>query len=141
MRHVVASKNADQRQGANNEIEIKAINEFSKDNISRTTIFYANQMLRTLALCYWDFIGRLWGGTRRRPSVEAPYEDLSRNMTLVAITGIEDPLRPGVGEAVAPCHHAGVTVKIIMEGPVFRALDPHDCTEVVPRLQVPARSS
>jgi len=80
-------------------------------------------------------------------------------MTLVAITGIEDPLRPSVREAVARCHHADVTVKMctgdnvltarsiatqcgiytagvtIMEGPVFRALDPQD------RLQVLARSS
>ena len=83
----------------------------------------------------------------------------------MAITGIEDPLRLGVREAVAACHHAGVTVKmctggnvltarsiatqcgiytaggIIMEGPVFRALDPQERTEVVPRLQVLARSS
>ena len=29
---------------------------------------------------------------------------------VVAITGIEDPLCVGVHEAVATCHHAGVTV-------------------------------
>jgi Ca2+-transporting ATPase len=91
--------------------------------------------------------------------------DLSRDMTLVAVTDIEDPLRPGVHEAVATCHHAGVTIKIctrdniltacliatqcgihtaggiIMEAPVFRALDDTECMEVVPRLQVLARSS
>jgi len=36
----------------------------------------------------------------------------SRDMTLVAITGIEDPLRPDVRDAVTDCHHAGVTVKM-----------------------------
>lgn len=86
-------------------------------------------------------------------------------MTLIAIVGIEDPLREGVRTAVANCHKAGVAVKmctgdnvltarsiasqcgiftaggIVMEGPVFRTLDDHDMKEVLPRLQVLARSS
>jgi P-type Ca2+ transporter type 2C len=86
-------------------------------------------------------------------------------MTLIGITGIEDPLRESVRDAVAKCHKAGVTVKmctgdnvltarsiaiqcgiytsggIIMEGPVFRKLDPVQMAHVVPRLQVLARSS
>ena len=91
---------------------------------------------------------------------------VSCDMTLVAITGIEDPLCPGVRKAITTCHRAGVTIKmctgdsgaltarsiatqcgiytaggIIMEGPFFRALDPHERLEVVPRLQVLARSS
>ena len=84
---------------------------------------------------------------------------------LIGITGIEDPLREGVRDAVAKCNHAGVTVKmctgdnvltarsiatqcgiftkggIIMEGPVFRRLNQLDRIEIVPRLQVLARSS
>ncbi len=79
--------------------------------------------------------------------------------------GIEDPLREGVREAVAQCQRAGVQVKmctgdnvltarsiatqcgiftpggIIMEGPVFRDLGDVARAEVVPRLQVLARSS
>jgi len=81
-------------------------------------------------------------------------------MTPVAITGIKDPLRVGVCEAVATCHRqdayrgqrpaarsiatrCGIytTGGIIMEGTVFRALDPQDHLEAVPRLQVSARSS
>jgi P-type Ca2+ transporter type 2C len=86
-------------------------------------------------------------------------------MTLIGITGIEDPLRDGVREAVAKCHKAGVTVKmctgdnvltarsialqcgiytaggIIMEGPFFRQLNDAEMLEVIPRLQVLARSS
>ena len=164
-RHVVVSKNPDLSQHPDSEIETGAINETTKDNISRTIIFYANQMLRTIALCYRDF--EYWPppGTRFESPDEVSYEDLSCDMTLVAITGIEDPLRPGVREAVATCHRAGVTIKmctgdnvltarsiatqcgiytaggIIMEGPFFRALDPHERLEVVPRLQVLARSS
>lgn len=90
---------------------------------------------------------------------------MAQNLTLIAITGIEDPLRLGVTDAVAKCHRAGVTVKmctgdnvltarsiaaqcgiftsggIIMEGPVFRKLSNSERLEIVPRLQVLARSS
>lgn len=86
-------------------------------------------------------------------------------MTLIGIFGIEDPLRKGVHEAVIKCQRAGVTVKmctgdsaltarsiatqcgiftpggIIMEGSIFRSLSRADMEEVVPRLQVLARSS
>lgn len=86
-------------------------------------------------------------------------------MTLIGIVGIEDPLREGVRQAVADCQKAGVAVKmctgdnvltarsiaiqcgiftpggIIMEGPVFRQLNDKDLLDVVPRLQVLARSS
>ena len=164
-RHVVVSKNPDQSQHPDSEIETKAIDETTKDNISRTIIFYANQMLRTIALCYRDFESWPPAGTDFQSPDDVSYEYLSRDLTLVAITGIEDPLRPNVREAVATCHHAGVTIKmctgdnvltarsiatqcgiytaggIIMEGPVFRALDQQERLEVVPRLQVLARSS
>ena len=54
-RHVVVSKDPDLCQHPDSEIETKAIDEITKDNISRMIIFYTNQMLRTIALCYWDF--------------------------------------------------------------------------------------
>jgi len=38
-----------------NGIETHLIDELAKENISRTIIFYANQTLRTIALCYRDF--------------------------------------------------------------------------------------
>jgi Ca2+-transporting ATPase len=122
-------------------------------------------MLRTIALCYRDFNSWPPLGAQLQSANEVSYDDLSYDMTLVAITGIKDPLRPGVRDAVASCHRAGVTVKmctgdnvltarsiatqcgiytaggIIMEGPVFRDLDPKDRMDVVPRLQVLARSS
>ena len=163
--HVIVSKNPNHTQHADSDIETRTIDEITRDNISRTIIFYANQMLRTIALCYRDFESWPPAGTHFQSVDEVSYEDLSYDMTLVAITGIEDPLRPGVREAVATCHHAGVTVKmctgdnvltarsiatqcgiytaggIIMEGPVLRALDPQERTKVIPCLQALAWSS
>ena len=96
---------------------------------------------------------------------QVPFDLLCQQLVLIGITGIEDPLREGVRDAVAKCHRAGVTVKmctgdnvltarsiatqcgiftkggIIMEGPVFRRLNQQDRMEIVPRLQVLARSS
>jgi Ca2+-transporting ATPase len=54
-RHVIVSKDASQRGGHNEEVETTEIDELASDNISRTIIFYANQTLRTIALCYRDF--------------------------------------------------------------------------------------
>ncbi|KAI0671871.1 calcium-translocating P-type ATPase [Trametes maxima] len=159
-RHVVV-----ERGSAADDVETRELDELSRDNISRTIIFYANQTLRTIALCYRDFESWPPAGVQAESEDEVPYADLAHELTLIAITGIEDPLRPGVREAVANCHKAGVTVKmctgdnvltarsialqcgiytaggIIMEGPIFRQLERQDLLDVVPRLQVLARSS
>ncbi|KAJ3524170.1 hypothetical protein NMY22_g11122 [Coprinellus aureogranulatus] len=144
-----------------NEVETKPIDELARDNISRTIIFYANQTLRTIALCYFPS----WSPPDVKPNEEneIDYEHLSQDMTLIAITGIEDPLRLGITDTVAKCHRADVTVKmctgdnvltarsiaaqcgiftpggLIMEDPIFMKLSNQDCLEIVPRLRVLAR--
>jgi len=147
-------------------IQTEKFNEYTANNIAKTIIFYADQTLRTLALCYRDF--EQWPPANAPAGCnpdEVPYELISKDLTLIAITGIEDPLRPGVTEAVAECQGAGVAVKmctgdnvltarsiakqcgifsaggIVMEGPVFRKLSDADRLEIVPRLQILARSS
>ncbi|KAF4571338.1 hypothetical protein EYR36_008667 [Pleurotus pulmonarius] len=162
-RHVVV--NEDGSSNSTDAIETKEIGPAEAENISRTIIFYANQTLRTIALCYRDLPSWPPVGMRLVGPDEVEYEDMATDLTLIGITGIEDPLRDGVRDAVAKCHRAGVTVKmctgdnvltarsialqcgiytpggIIMEGPVFRSLSQPDRVEIVPRLQVLARSS
>ncbi|CAL1717036.1 unnamed protein product [Somion occarium] len=125
------------------EIETKEIDELASDNMSRTIIFYANQSLRTIGVCYRDFDSWPPPGTHFESEDEVSYDDLAQDMTLIAITGIEDPLRESVRQAVADCRKCGIYTEggIIMEGPVFRQLNDADLLEVVPRLQVLARSS
>jgi Ca2+-transporting ATPase len=85
-------------------------------------------------------------------------------MTFNGLVGIQDPVRPGVPEAVAKCNFAGVSVRmvtgdnvvtakaiatdcgiytdgIVMEGPTFRNLGEAEMNEILPNLQVLARSS
>ncbi|KAL0574047.1 plasma membrane calcium [Marasmius crinis-equi] len=164
-RHVVVGKRGEETGNEGDEVETKEIDELESDNISRTIIFYANQTLRTIALCYRDFEQWPPKDAELTDDGEVSWDYLANDMTLIGITGLEDPLRPGVREAVDKCHRAGVTVKmctgdnvltarsiasqcgiftqggIIMEGPVFRKLLQHEMIEIVPRLQVLARSS
>lgn len=53
VRHVVVNKNGP--GSSSRDIETASIDELKEENISRTIIFYANQTLRTIALCYRDF--------------------------------------------------------------------------------------
>jgi Ca2+-transporting ATPase len=146
------------------ELGSVAFTEETRENIARSIIFYANQSLRTLAMCYRDFESWPPAGFNTS-SEEVPFEQIAKELTLISVTGIEDPLRPGVREAVQQCHRAGVAIKmctgdnvltarsianqcgiftaggIVMEGPVFRKLSPADRNEIVPRLQILARSS
>ena len=48
--HVVLEK-----EQSGDDIKTGVIDELCRENISRTIIFYANQTLRTIALCYRDF--------------------------------------------------------------------------------------
>ncbi|KAI5120195.1 hypothetical protein M0805_006301 [Coniferiporia weirii] len=165
-RHVVVARQGEiAKDGEKEEVETKELDDQGRDNISRTIIFYANQTLRTIAVCYRDLDQWPPAGSSAVDADEVPYNELATDLTLIGITGIEDPLREGVKEAVASCLKAGVTVKmctgdnvltarsiaiqcgiftpggIIMEGPAFRELDEREMLEVIPRLQVLARSS
>ncbi|KAF9242151.1 putative calcium ATPase [Melanogaster broomeanus] len=146
-RHVVVSPAPNQEDDT--AIVVTAeIDANSRENTSRTIIFYANQTLRTIAVCYRDFV--TW------PPPHMPYEALARELILIGIVGIEDPLCEGVREAVADCQKAGVAVKmctadnvlttrsiasqcgifmaggITMEGPIFRQLNDKDMLDIVP---------
>ena len=40
-------------------------------------------------------------------------ETLERDLTLVAVVGLSDPLRPQVSSAIAQCQRAGITVRML----------------------------
>ncbi|RKP25553.1 hypothetical protein SYNPS1DRAFT_15497 [Syncephalis pseudoplumigaleata] len=119
---------------------------------------FASHSLRTIGIAYRDF-------PHYDPASPLDDQHLSEELTLIGITGIEDPLREGVVEAVRLCQRAGVTVRmvtgdnvitaraiatkcgiytaggVVMEGPKFRSLSDDEMLRVIPRLQVLARSS
>ena len=139
----------------------------SKDSVFASINDFAAHSLRTIAFLYSDY--QQWPPIGVRTLEEdrslAVFEDVFRDMTLLGIVGIQDPLRDGVSKAVKQCQDAGVVVRmvtgdnvttaiaiatqcgiktddgLVMEGPKFRQLSDKDMDEVLPRLQVLARSS
>ncbi|KAI5476993.1 Ca2+-transporting ATPase [Pseudohyphozyma bogoriensis] len=166
-RHVVVTENLEEsaESASSTTVPTEEFNDETRSNISRTIIFYANQSLRTIALCSRDLPRWPPLGAKKDEDGDIAWDDLARDLTLVAITAIEDPLREGVTQAVATCQGAGVMVKmctgdnvltarsialqcgiftpggVIMEGPVFRKLTTSERDTIIPRLQVLARSS
>ena len=128
---------------------------------------FASRSLRTIAMLYKDY--PQWPPISARRLEEdnslAVFEDVFEEMTLLAILAIQDPLREGVSRAVEQCQNAGVVVRMVtgdnittasaiatqcgiktpqgvaMEGPKFRQLSDQEMDEVLPNLQVLARSS
>eukprot|EP00026_Physarum_polycephalum_P007323 Phypoly_transcript_07382.p1 GENE.Phypoly_transcript_07382~~Phypoly_transcript_07382.p1 ORF type:complete len:532 (+),score=70.53 Phypoly_transcript_07382:144-1598(+) len=126
-----------------------------KTELSLTIEQMAMTGLRTIAICYRDL----------EPGEEDKDDRVEKNLVLIAIVGIKDPVRPEVPLAIKRCQQAGITVRMVtgdnictattiakecglltdsglaMEGPAFRKLTPDQMDQVVPRLQVLARSS
>ncbi|KAG5190998.1 hypothetical protein JKP88DRAFT_296915 [Tribonema minus] len=120
----------------------------------------ADRALRTICLAHKDY-----AGTAELPAGWETASPDSDDMVCDAIVGIMDPLRPEVKEAVATAQRAGVMVRMVtgdnihtakaiardcgilreggvaLEGPSFRAMTPAQVDEVLPRLQVLARST
>lgn len=139
-----------------------------RDRIMNTITSYAGQTLRTIASSYRDF--ESWppaGMESEEDPREADFTKVHSEMILVAIFGIKDPLRPSVKGAIEDCQRAGVVVRMVtgdniltaraiarecgiyhpdkggiaMEGPEFRRKNEEELRELVPKLQVLARSS
>ncbi|KAK7336525.1 hypothetical protein VNO77_17068 [Canavalia gladiata] len=134
--------------------EVVDLPEDRASNVSDVINGFASEALRTLCLAVKD-LNEIHGETKIPDS----------GYTLIGLVGIKDPVRPGVKEAVQSCLAAGITVRMVtgdnintaraiakecglltedglaIEGPDFRGLSPEQMKDVIPRIQVMARSS
>ena len=143
------------------------LTETARINVAGDIDEFACQSLRTIAMLYRDF--PQWPPLGSRTLDEdhsmALFEDIFHDMTLLSIVGIQDPLRDGVSKAVKQCQDAGVKVRmvtgdnintanaiairsgikkeggLVLEGPKFRQMSDEEMDDVIPRLEVLARSS
>ncbi|KZV47281.1 calcium-transporting ATPase 11, plasma membrane-type [Dorcoceras hygrometricum] len=128
------------------------LSQEQKKDITSVINGFASEALRTLCIAFKD--------------VEESYDEsiLDDNYTLLAVIGIKDPVRPGVKEAVKTCLNAGIVVRMVtgdnihtakaiarecgiltddgiaIEGPDFREKSNQEMQEIIPKLQVMARS-
>jgi Ca2+-transporting ATPase len=150
------------------ELTTTEMTEADRAVFSQTITSYAGQTLRTIGSSYRDF--ESWPPPELANEEEITaleFDKVHKDMTLVAIFGIKDPLRPTVIDAIKDCRRAGVTVRMVtgdniltgraiakecgiyhpeeggiaMEGPAFRRKTEEELKELVPKLQVLARSS
>ena len=159
--NVISSPDAD-------ELSTTELTDDDRDMFGDIITSYATQSLRTIGSSYRDFDSWPPPELAEQKDISATdFNKVHENMTLVAIFGIKDPLRPTVKAAIQDCQRAGVFVRMVtgdnivtgraiakecgiytpesggiaMEGPVFRRKSEEELKELVPRLQVLARSS
>ncbi|KAF5181527.1 Calcium-transporting atpase [Thalictrum thalictroides] len=135
--------------------EVVHLDEATLNHLNNTIEQFANEALRTLCLAYME-LGNDYSDKDSLPL---------KGYTCIGIVGIKDPVRPGVKESVAICRSAGITVRMVtgdnintakaiarecgilteggvaIEGPVFREKSLEELQEIIPKLQVMARSS
>ncbi|RHZ44952.1 putative P-type calcium ATPase [Aspergillus thermomutatus] len=149
------------------EVSETTLSEQDRSTLENVITHYATHSLRTIGLVYRDF--DQWP-PRGAPTSEedrslAQFDPLFQDMVMFGIFGIQDPLRPGVTDSVHQCQKAGVFVRMVtgdnimtakaiaqecgiftpggiaIEGPKFRQLSNRQMRQIIPRLQVLARSS
>ncbi|KAL6530041.1 Calcium-transporting ATPase 2, plasma membrane-type [Orobanche minor] len=137
------------------EGKVVPLDEGSMSHLKAIIDRFASEALRTLCLGYMELEDGF--------SVD---DDMpGSGYICLGILGIKDPVRPGVAESVALCRSAGVTVRMVtgdnittakaiarecgiltddgiaIEGPVFREKSLDELLELIPKIQVMARSS
>ena len=81
--------------------QAKLGSDFS-DSLQQNIINFANESLRTLLLSYKEV-----------SSVPETWDDIERDLCILGLVGIKDPLRDGIAQAVHACHEAGVRVRMV----------------------------
>jgi Ca2+-transporting ATPase len=138
----------------------KDVTEELRGQIARTQKAFGDLALRTLLICFRDF--PVSGFDPKLSDPESDEDDL----TVIALVGMEDPLRPEVIGAVEKCERAGVTVRmvtgdfentataitdqcgllldedaVVLKGEDFASKSKTELIDLLPHLRVLARSS
>ncbi|KAL6642216.1 hypothetical protein ACP70R_020397 [Stipagrostis hirtigluma subsp. patula] len=129
------------------------LSDAQRKNLLDTINSFASDALRTLCLAYMEV-----------DDFDDDADSPTDGFTLISIFGIKDPVRPGVKDAVKACMTAGIIVRMVtgdnintakaiakecgiltdggiaIEGPDFRSKSPEEMRDLIPKIQVMARS-
>ncbi|PHH73013.1 hypothetical protein CDD82_5691 [Ophiocordyceps australis] len=147
------------------ELTAERLEEEDRTKVRECIRDYAERSLRPVAIACRDLEASDVFESPDDDPASVNLDWLTSGLTFVGLFGICDPLRPEVVESVRICQNAGVFVRMVtgdnfltakavaaecgiytpggiaMDGPTFRRLLPAQLDEVIPRLQVLARSS
>eukprot|EP01125_Pyxidicula_operculata_P008955 TRINITY_DN295_c0_g1_i4.p1 TRINITY_DN295_c0_g1~~TRINITY_DN295_c0_g1_i4.p1 ORF type:complete len:851 (-),score=180.18 TRINITY_DN295_c0_g1_i4:1091-3643(-) len=138
---------------------VRELDDSLRDHLNSSIEDMAKKGFRTLTLAYRHMSKKKanWEGNSDGKGFE---EDL----TLISIVAIEDPIRPEVPDSVRTCQHAGIVVRmvtgdnpitaskiardcgilsddgIVLDGPRFAKMSDDEIDQILPNLQVLARS-
>jgi magnesium-transporting ATPase (P-type) len=85
--------------------EVSNINERYRTELEETITKFASQSLRTLLICYQEL---------PKDIVNTPDpEKLEKDLIILGLAGIKDPLKDSVPEAVLNCKKAGIIVRMV----------------------------
>lgn len=164
---ILASKSSLIVRDPTKDLSEAQLSEDNRTTLDTIMTNYASRSLRNIAVVYRDF--EQWP-PRGAPTQEddrnlAAFDPIFKDMVMFGIFGIQDPVRAGVTDAVHQCQRAGVFVRMVtgdnivtakaiaqqcgiftaggiaIEGPKFRQLSSRQMNQIIPRLQVLARSS
>ena len=77
---------------------------------------FARKCYRTLLLAYADYDEAKWEELKASRNNFESLEDkeaAEQGLTLIGVVGLQDPLRPGIEDAVRTCHSAGINVRMV----------------------------
>lgn len=77
---------------------------------------FAKKCYRTLLIAYADYDEAKWEEMKAANNNFSSIQDkeaAEQGLILVGIVGLQDPLRPGIAEAVTSCHLAGINVRMV----------------------------
>eukprot|EP01018_Ginkgo_biloba_P029229 Gb_33893 [translate_table: standard] len=135
--------------------QVVPLDEVASSYVMKIIDGFASEALRTLSLAFIDL----------EENFSSENQIPGEGYTFIAIVGIKDPVRPGVKDAVEICKSAGITVRMVtgdnintakaiatecgiltedgiaIEGPDFREKSLQEMKELIPKIQVMARSS
>lgn len=146
-------------------LETEPLFEEHRQVLTDTINEHANRSLRTIGLVDRDFPQWPPADAALTDGGSVDFASLLHDLTFFGLVGIQGPVHPGVPEAVRKAQKVGVTIRmvtrdnmqtaraiaagcliyteggLVMKGPDFRRLSTEQLDEMLPRLQVLARSS
>ncbi|CAD8204335.1 unnamed protein product [Paramecium octaurelia] len=104
----------------NNGIEQMLDPQLRKNIYDNIIQKFASDSLRTIAIAYRDLDPQSHGSNVRgqitqltKIAQNIPEDDLDKDLVLIAIAGIKDPIRPDVPHSIKQCHESGVKVRMV----------------------------